>query len=310
MEKVEDAVSVDDVVWVKVLSVTNEQSAEGKMRTRVQLSIKDATQDGSAQDLTSADDAKRDQAAQLGQALNSTIGISLGLDPMGDGGLIMKYNASKGSLIHGYALVDDTEGEPDPSPAVPIIRPPTGRGRGATLPAWMTRRNDGPVGEPQGPSIESLSRHKKRRKEKKKHSRKQDYGDGSSQHKKSRKHGRKRRRHSRSFSSERYESKKSRRREKRGMSRSRSYSEGSDRKADAEMKSAESPGNRHSSRSYSNDRERDEKGTDRGKKTKRGSPKHSYGEDRHSSVRESDPKFASVEEAEKFIAYLAANKNT
>ncbi len=111
----------------------------------------------------------------LGRALVSNIGMSTAIDP---GNLILRGTTSRGtnkstadadagrSSFNGYALVGDDEGEPLPPPppppptttttstttigdkddpsfsssllrANPII--PMGRGRGMTLPAWMTK---------------------------------------------------------------------------------------------------------------------------------------------------------------------------
>jgi hypothetical protein len=82
---------------------------------------------------------------QLETNLSSTIGMGFAKDPMSH--LVMKHD-KKGTIINGYALVDDTEGEPDGQQAEDALRP-MGRGQGTTLPAWMmTMRGDGP--EPQG----------------------------------------------------------------------------------------------------------------------------------------------------------------
>ena len=103
----------------------------------------------------------------LGRALVSNIGMSTAIDP---GNLILRGTTSRGmnkstagadagnSSFNGYALVGDDEGEPLPPPitttttlggkddpsfsssslrANPIMT--MGRGRGLTLPAWMTQ---------------------------------------------------------------------------------------------------------------------------------------------------------------------------
>lgn len=95
----------------------------------------------------------------LGRALVSNIGMSTAIDP---GNLILRgVTTSRGtadvaiSSFNGYDLVGDDEGEPSPPP-LPVGREPSlsssshiagakntispmGRGRGMTLPAWMTK---------------------------------------------------------------------------------------------------------------------------------------------------------------------------
>lgn len=97
--------------------------------------------------------------SQLGRALASNIGMSSAIDP---GNLILKGKRSGGgvdnaamSSFNGYALVGEDEGETEPIttttmksdysgknvkpvPPAAVVRP-MGRGRGSTLPAWMTR---------------------------------------------------------------------------------------------------------------------------------------------------------------------------
>lgn len=90
--------------------------------------------------------------SQLGQALSSNIGMSIAMDP---GNLVLKgKRGAASSAINGYSLVGEDEGELEPAPIInnnyanhqesmmpveqKVVRP-MGRGRGTTLPAWMTR---------------------------------------------------------------------------------------------------------------------------------------------------------------------------
>lgn len=200
MAHVSDIVSLNDIVWVKVIDVqvetttsSDDATTSGKTRSRhrVKLSMKYVNQD-SGKDLDPEnqlfeEDQQRilnssgngssyhrgegsgnhhDSGANslLGRSLVSNIGMSTAIDP---GSLIIR--GAKGvngsptdalgcSSFNGYALVDDDEGEPSPPP-LPIIHDagmdpslsssslmasnviPMGRGRGMTLPAWMTKRD-------------------------------------------------------------------------------------------------------------------------------------------------------------------------
>ena len=100
---------------------------------------------------------KTGSGTELGMKLNSTMGLGVALDPMvamaqmsnsfgkrrqlvlsGGAGPPQSDNAAFG----GYDLVGDDEGEPEPpasvreEPVKPIA--PVGRGRGSTIPSWMT----------------------------------------------------------------------------------------------------------------------------------------------------------------------------
>jgi predicted RNA-binding protein with RPS1 domain len=162
LEQVTDAVSVQDTVWVKVLEVSEEESPDGRPRHKIRLSMKDASQDGSAQDLGAISQANEQASHALESNLNSTIGMGFARDPMAGyssgSRLVMKHEKKRDAqVINGYALVDDTEGElaPEPPSAAPVNvnvnvnvaapmapKAPLGRGRGTTLPAWMTKQDD------------------------------------------------------------------------------------------------------------------------------------------------------------------------
>jgi predicted RNA-binding protein with RPS1 domain len=166
VEKVEDVLSVDDQVWVKVLSVEEDTTSQQQGRFKVSLSLKDASQDGTGQDLGAQREQQDFMSSQIEQNLNSSIGMAVARDPMEDR-LIMKH---KGSIFNGYSLVGEDEGEPERAAVVPTPQSetrlaPVGRGRGATLPAWMTKAPDGPTGADSG---DDGSKRKKRKEKKKK----------------------------------------------------------------------------------------------------------------------------------------------
>ena len=188
IDDVNNVVSLNDEVWVKVMDVQvetfeDEMSGKTRQRHKVKLSMKYVHQD-TGQDLDPENeqlegDMQRSRgggggggggnrgrgnldeggtggaSSQLGRALASNIGMSIAIDP---GSLILKGKSAGGAMastnINGYALVGEEEGEPaEPmvdhnkklvglsKPTIsqrPVVRP-MGRGRGSTLPAWMTR---------------------------------------------------------------------------------------------------------------------------------------------------------------------------
>ena len=179
VEKVDDVVSLNDVVWVKVLEVEQQQQQQKTddtddnrrpPRLRIKLSMKDVSQDGTRQDLGRQREQVEHAKAQLETNLNSMIGMGVARDPM-ENRLMFKGNTGKGTggatnaaatFRGGYTLVGDDEGEielpVDPTtksvggndnntnPGSKLQSAPMGRGRGATLPAWMTANSDGPTG--------------------------------------------------------------------------------------------------------------------------------------------------------------------
>lgn len=165
VEQVEDVVSLNDRVWVKILEVEEQQGSDDRRpRLRIKLSMKDVSQDGSRQDLGRQREQKEMLKTQLESNLNSMIGVAVARDPMENQRLILKGNnaASKAMTTFrgGYTLVGDDEGEPaEQEPAKKNLLAndsggslqlkPMGRGRGATLPAWMTSASNenGPTGD-------------------------------------------------------------------------------------------------------------------------------------------------------------------
>jgi predicted RNA-binding protein with RPS1 domain len=171
VERVEDVVSLQDHVWVKVLEVEHGDETNAA-RLRIRLSMKDAAQDGSRQDLGRQRERVEQAKSQLETNLNSMIGMGVARDPMQN--LVIKNqrgemsSSSAMTFRGGYSLVDDDEGEPDQPSSIISSRPdgpgsssghntntlaltPMGRGRGATLPAWMTSQqsrgpHEGPTG--------------------------------------------------------------------------------------------------------------------------------------------------------------------
>jgi len=168
VEKVEDVIHIDERVWVKVLEVERQDvdsfnhkkhinATKSESRYRIKLSMKDVAQDGTKLDLKWKNEAKKQVVSQLETKLNSMIGMGVARDPMER--LVLKVGGRDGNMASkktifrgGYTLVDDNEGEPESiqSVAVPDTMnsqyrtAPLGRGRGATLPAWMTH-TEGPV---------------------------------------------------------------------------------------------------------------------------------------------------------------------
>jgi predicted RNA-binding protein with RPS1 domain len=224
VEQVEDVLAVDDQVWVKVLSVEEDVNHQQPGRFKVSLSFKDASQDGTGQDLGAQRDQQDLMTSKIEQNLNSSIGMAVARDPM-DSRLIMKH---KGSSFHGYSLVGEDEGEPESAAVVPIPPSetrlaPVGRGRGATLPAWMTKAPDGPTGADSGDDG-SKDGTRKIRKEKKKKEHK---------HSKSGPKHRRRHRHDDSDSEDSEDS--YRKRHRKGRKRSRSH-DGKKRSRDKDRK--------------------------------------------------------------------------
>jgi predicted RNA-binding protein with RPS1 domain len=311
LEKVTDAVSVQDTVWVKVLEVSEEESPDGRPRHKIRLSMKDASQDGSAQDLGAISQEREQASHALESNLNSTIGMGFARDPMAGyssgSRLVMKHEKKDAQVINGYALVDDTEGElPEPpapvnvnanvnanmnvAPVAMAPKAPLGRGRGTTLPAWMTKqRSDEPGPSKQGAdkhgsdddSHSSGRRHRKKRdkskrKDRKKHSsRKHD--DRPRESKRSKRH----------YSDDEEEEKRHRKRK--SHRRSRSSSEDS----------AKDQGR---SRRRHRDKQNDESGR------KRDRSRLGKNRDQYSDASDDKVQFQSVEEAKKLIEEIDAKR--
>jgi len=159
VEKVEDVVDRGDNVWVIVLEVERQEPANS--RYRIKLSMKDVSQDGTRQDLKQLKDQKEHITNQLETNLNSMIGMGVAIDPMER--LVLKNDSRNTNTFRGgYTLVGDDEGEPESqnhtinttntnaTDSNTVRTAPMGRGRGATLPAWMTTttsmNNEGPTG--------------------------------------------------------------------------------------------------------------------------------------------------------------------
>jgi hypothetical protein len=254
-----------------VLEISKEEK-DGRTHTKIRLSMKDAAQDGSATDLGEERASGEAMKGRLAQSLNSAIGMGVASDPMAPNkgsNLVLKSDATNASnLIRGYALVGDDEGEPPAPEPAPVVKP-MGRGRGSTLPAWMTQ-SDGPTGLKDDKKPE-----KKRRKEKKREA-KEERKERKNERKRHREEHRHQRKH-----------------------RSRpGDSDEEDRRRKRRRKGSDSDGSRGQSYSDSdseNDRRRHryDKGRER-----RSSPE----------LKVKDLPFGSVEEAKKLIAKLEAEK--
>ena len=151
-----------------MLEVTWEEK-DGRTHLKVRLSMKDAAQDGSKVDLSRQRASGEALKEHLTQSLKSAIGMGVALDPMApnkSSNLVLKSDVTNESnLINGYALVGDDEGEIQAPATAPTVHP-LGRGRGSTLPAWMTHSN-GPVG------MYDEEHDRKKRKDKKREAREQ-----------------------------------------------------------------------------------------------------------------------------------------
>jgi predicted RNA-binding protein with RPS1 domain len=169
VERVEDVVSIDDSVWVKVLKVEVDPTSQ---RSKIQLSRKDASQDGMGIDLGKEREAREQQRSQLESNLTSMIGLGVALDPMADRLFMKKNTLGNATFRGGYSLVGDDEGEPEPIvEQATQTRAPIGRGRGTSLPAWMTQQSDGPSGA-KGENDSEPEDDTRRKKKKKDHDRK------------------------------------------------------------------------------------------------------------------------------------------
>jgi len=235
IESVSDVVAVDDRVWVRVNEIKEESG-----RQKVSLTMKNVPQDGTAPQVMNEMQQHADAKQAIQSNLNSTVGLAVALDPMD--GLRLKNTVGKApKVINGYELVVDEEPVPpeptrDPQREAPRgIRPeeasmvrPMGRGRGATLPAWMTKQQD--------KKGDDESKHKKSKKSKRKR-RYDDESDSSSysrrrKKQKKKKEKRKKHRRRRDYSSDSYDesdesSYERRRRRKKERRRRRDYSSAS-----------------------------------------------------------------------------------
>eukprot|EP01082_Thalassiosira_pseudonana_P014781 g13189.t1.1.5e17418b g13189 g13189.t1 contig8:114374-115540(-) len=301
VENVNDVVSLEDEVWVKVMDVQVEQiegSGEDgggftRQRHKVKLSMKYVNQDNGEdldegneqleQDMARSGGAGRGRGgggdfdkdgtgganSMLGRALASNIGMSSAIDP---GSLILKGKSGGGAAansaqFNGYALVGEEEGEIAPTPAANVgelkqpaaaVVRPMGRGRGTTLPAWMTRANDAEnkLGSLDGPndankdddgSVDSRKREGRSRK-RDKNSKKKD----SARHRHHKKHKKHKDRRSRRRSRSPSYSSQSSTSSHRSRSRSRSFT----RRKKTHKHSSKHDHRRRRDRSYSRSRSR------------------------------------------------------
>lgn len=276
---------MNDEVWVKVLEI-NREERDGRMYTKIRLSLKDAAQDGSAKDLGQERVSSEAMKDQIAQNLNSTIGMGVAMDPMSKKShLILKSDASRAAtVINGYELVGDDEGEP-PKPEPPPVVKPMGRGRGNTLPAWMTR-NDGPTGiketekKAEKQKRKEAKRERKEERKRRKHDRKREHGER-----------RERRKHSRRRSDD-SDGDRRRRKRPRGNERgSRSREKGA-RESDQSVSSDSSRSDHCERRQRSSEKDR----------------RHERSSDSDSDRSQYDNDFTSLDEAKRLIARLEAEK--
>lgn len=312
VDNVTDVVELDMHVHVKVMEVTvdsyEDENGRQRQRHRVKLSMKYVDQDTGRdldpdntqmeQDLFRSGGNKARSVGEggtggadstLGRALASNIGMSSAIDP---GNLILKgKQKGVGASFNGYALVGEEEGEDEVEgnrmnnvatsnvpPSLTASVRPMGRGRGTTLPAWMTRSDGGDkLGSMKETThdMEDDTDNDSHRKSKKNHKHKKERR--SKHHKRHKKHrDREGRRRDRSVSSSRSRS--------RSRDRKRSYKSSRSRKDD-----------RHRSKSRS--RSRDDRCRD-----KRSPSRDHVHNKSHAS------EFASVEEAKAIIERFERQK--
>ncbi len=281
VEKATDVVELNDHVWVKVIDV---EVAEGG-RDKLRLTMKNVPQDGTAVEAQESERRAHGLSKGIEQNLNSTIGIAVARDPMAKG-LILKQSGAPARIINGYALLDDEEeedltpsnvlaGEPKDNFKDKVTEvKPIGRGRGATLPAWMVasqakKESDGHKN--QSDRSKKSDKKKKRKKEKSRESKKQS--------KTSRK---KRQRSESTDSSDSYRKDGDRRRGSSKRNDRRRYSSSSDSSAD----DAQSGSDRH--RHHSSQKRRHD---------------DTYGRERKSQP------FGSVDDARRFVEQMEERKS-
>lgn len=329
VEHVTDVVEMDEHVWVKVLQVdeppqqtattSNNEQGGRRLFPKIKLSLKGVPQDGTAPDVMAATQQAQQAKMALQQNLNSTVGIAIASDPM-HGMLVLKQD-QKPKLIHGYALLpddddddDDDENEkeqpaPSTAPAPPVA--PMGRGRGLTMPAWMT----------QPKSSEGLTKKGENRKEKKKKAKKQHRrerkkdDDGSSVERPRKRHKKKKKRRHYYTSddddddgdddeSSRQDRSRRRRRHRRHYS---------DDDSDVDYRRHRT---RRSRKRYSDDDGDDDSRSERHRRRHRRSPSSHQddssggdGPDRRRSRDDgNDPKFTSIEQAKKMVREIEARR--
>jgi predicted RNA-binding protein with RPS1 domain len=316
LEQVTDAVSVQDIVWVKVLEVSEEESPDGRPRHKIRLSMKDASQDGSGQDLGAISQANEQASHALESNLNSTIGMGFARDPMAGyssgSRLVMKHEKKRDAqVINGYALVDDTEGELAPEPSAPAnvnanvnvtpVAPkaPLGRGRGTTLPAWMTKQDGDEPGPSKGKGSDKDKHGSDDDSSGRRHGRKRDKSKrkGRKKHSSRRHDDRPRessKRSKRQYSEDEQEEDERRHRKRKSHRRSRSDSEDSAKDRDRSRR-------RHRDRDKPSDESEREREQDRSRSRK--------SRDQFSDASDDDGvQFQSVEEAKKLIEEIDAKR--
>jgi len=207
VNSVEDVCSLDMDVKVRVLEVTEDDGG----RSRIKLSMKGLNGDKSVSRRTAASVAVLGMGS-AGSALVDPLVAMRQSVSTSKSNLVLKNRDgnSEEMLFNGYALVDDTAGEPDHealsllnnrngsnknkvngdrrSSSLATTEPSTigrGRGRGRTLPAWMTSgsssnnvndnlpsravRGDNTPGDNGSSTNSSLSTRSKKRKRRKRH---------------------------------------------------------------------------------------------------------------------------------------------
>jgi predicted RNA-binding protein with RPS1 domain len=283
VEKVTDVLDINDNVWVKVIDV---EVAEGG-RDKLRLTMKNVPQDGTAIEAQESERRAQGLSKGIEQNLNSTIGMAVARDPMAKG-LILKQSGAPARIINGYALLDE-EAEDDLTPSNVLAGEPKenfkekvtevkpiGRGRGATLPAWMV------AGQAKRESDSNKNQFDRSKKSDKKKKRKKENSRDSKKHSKSSR--KKRRRSESSDSIESYRRDRDRTRGSSDHDGRRRYSSRSDSSADNSHRVSD----RHHNRSRQRRRHDDTGSYDR--------------------ERASEP-FASIKDARRYVEQMEERKS-
>lgn len=181
VEDVNECVSVGDDVFVKVIGVDVDSTGGDRRGAKISLSMKYVAQ-GSGEDLdpghanASADSVRR-SSGPGGKRKRQEILVGDALDPMATMAILKKMaSTKKGHVDNGvYGLVsssdeEDSKADVHKRARAPPPAKPMGRGRGSTLPAWMTDPDMGKDSST-GPKAHKKSKKKHKHKKEKKHKR-------------------------------------------------------------------------------------------------------------------------------------------
>jgi predicted RNA-binding protein with RPS1 domain len=314
VEKVSDFVELKDPVWVKVVQIE-----DAPPRYKIRLTMKDIPQDGTAPAVHAADQQAQQASRSLEQNLNSNIGIAIARDPME--GIVLKRSGKQSNMINGYALLQEEEEEEKKAVDTAIHHPvtglaprsgkdsavvkPVGRGRGATIPAWMAKQQQTLLQKAPPEDDDRSSGGKDRgKKKKKKHDRKSSRRDVSR-----RDDDRRRRRRDDSGESSDESSGRDAKRRHRKKRRTSSRSRGrSDSRKRGRKQSHRSSSENSSYEQRRRRRDDSESSEDEGSHGKRRRDRQGKRQESGHSSDESDTQFTNVEEARRLVEEIEARR--